>query len=99
LFVDPTGAEAAVRTRGGWVQVTFHPHHEWRLGGAFGVDDPEDDDVGASLLKNSAWQGHLQWRPLPVIVGVEVRRHSTFYPAPTGRQDATHMNLGMGFAF
>ncbi len=90
-----------VSTTGGWAQVNVHPNHSVMFGVGYGMDDPKDEDVGeTALLKNWAWQGHLQWRAAPIVVGLEVRRHSTRYGNPDiGRQDATHVNLGLGFVF
>jgi hypothetical protein len=69
------------------------------LGGG-GIDDPDDADLGeASRLRNVAVEGHVTWRRLPAVVGIEVRHLRTRYREPIGDLTATHMNLGVGFEF
>jgi hypothetical protein len=90
----------AVRTRGGWAQLNLRPTVQWEIGGGGGIDDPDDDDLGeASRLRNLAIEGHLTWRRLPAVVGVEVRHFRTRYRAAADDLTATHVNLGMGFEF
>jgi hypothetical protein len=89
-----------VRARGGWAQLNLRPTVQWEIGGGAGIDDPEDEDLGeASRLRNVAVEGHVTWRRLPAVVGVEVRHLRTRYREPAGDLTATHVNLGMGFEF
>ncbi len=89
-----------VRAKGGWAQLNLKPSVQWEIGGGAGIDDPDDDDLGdASRLRNVAVEGHLTWRKLPAVVGVEVRHLRTRYRAPADDLTATHVNLGMGFEF
>ncbi len=89
-----------VRTKGGWVQLNLRPSQHWELGGGGGIDDPDDEDLGeSSRLRNVAVEGHLTWRMLPAVVGVEVRHLRTRYQAPVNDLTATQFNLGMGFEF
>jgi hypothetical protein len=89
-----------VRSVGGWAQLNVRPSPEWEIGGGGGIDDPDDDDLGdVSRLRNVAVEGHVTWRRLPAVVGVEVRHLRTRYRAPADDLTATHINLGMGFEF
>jgi hypothetical protein len=89
-----------VRTRGGWAQLNLRPTLQWEIGGGAGIDDPDDEDLGeGSRLRNVAVEGHITWRRLPAVVGVEVRHLRTRYRAPVDDLTATQVNLGMGFEF
>jgi hypothetical protein len=89
-----------VRSAGGWAQLNVRPSQPWEIGGGGGVDDPDDEDLGeASRLRNVAVEGHVTWRKLPAVVGLEVRYLRTRYREPVGDLAATHINLGMGFEF
>jgi hypothetical protein len=89
-----------VRTVGGWAQLNLRPSMQWEIGGGAGIDDPDDEDLGdPSRLRNVAAEGHLTWRRLPAVVGVEVRHIQTRYGPPVGDLSATQVNLGMGFEF
>lgn len=89
-----------VRAVGGWAQLNVHPTERWEIGGGAGIDDPDDADlVEASRLRNVALAGHLIWRRIPAVVGVEVRNLRTRYREPVGDLSATQINLGMGFEF
>jgi len=89
-----------VRSAGGWAQLNVRPTPQWEIGGGGGVDDPDDEDLGeTSRLRNVAVEGHVTWRKLPAVVGLEVRRIRTRYRDPVGDLTATHINLGMGFEF
>ena len=90
----------AVRSKGGWAQLNVRPTEQWEIGGGGGIDDPEDEDLGeVSRLRNVSLEGHVTWRRLPAVVGVEVRHLRTRYREPVGDLAATHVNLGMGFEF
>jgi hypothetical protein len=89
-----------VRTVGGWAQLNLRPSVQWEIGGGAGIDDPDDEDLGdPSRLRNVAVEGHLTWRRLPAVVGLEVRHLRTRYRPPVGDLSATQVNLGMGFEF
>jgi hypothetical protein len=89
-----------VRSSGGWAQLNVRPSAQWEIGGGAGIDDPDDEDLGdTSRLRNVAVEGHVTWRRLPAVVGVEVRHLRTRYRAPAGDLTATQVNLGMGFEF
>jgi hypothetical protein len=89
-----------VRSKGGWAQLNLRPDERWEIGGGGGIDDPDDEDLAdASRRRNLAIEGHLTWRKLPAVVGVEVRHLRTRYREPEGELTATHINLGMGFEF
>ena len=89
-----------VRTKGGWVQLNLRPSVQWELGGGGGIDDPDDEDLGdTSRLRNLAVEGHVTWRRLPAVVGVEVRHFRTRYRALADDLTATQVNLGIGFEF
>ncbi len=91
-----------LRTRGGWVQLNVLPTFEWEVGGGFGIDDPNDDDLDLNTQRrrNVHFEGHAHWRPHPLVFGVEVRRIETRYGvAATTDWGNTHVNVAMGFAF
>jgi hypothetical protein len=89
-----------VRTTGGWVQLNLRPSPGWEIGGGFGIDDPDDEDLlPASRLRNRSVEGHVLWRRAPLVVGAEVRDIRTRYADPTGTLSATHANLAVGFEF
>jgi hypothetical protein len=89
-----------VRSVGGWAQLNLRPTQQWEIGGGGGIDDPDDEDLGeTSRLRNVAVEGHVTWRKLPAVVGLEVRHIQTRYREPVGDLTATHINLGMGFEF
>jgi hypothetical protein len=91
-----------VRSRGGWVQLNVLPTFEWEVGGGFGLDDPNDDDLDLNTQRrrNVHFEGHAHWRPHPLVFGVEVRRIETRYGAATTTDwGNTHVNLAMGFSF
>jgi hypothetical protein len=72
----------------------------WEIGGGLGIDDPDDDDLlPTSRLRNLSFEGHLIWRPAPLVLGAEVREIRTRYADPVGTRSATHANLAVGFEF
>ena len=80
----------AVGSRGGWIQLNVKPSEALEVGGGGGIDDPDDEDLGAtSRLRNTAVEGHVTWRPRPAVLGLEARGIRTRYPAPAGTQSAT----------
>ena len=86
-----------VATKGGWAQLNYRVR-SLELGVGGGIDDPDDDDlVAASRLRNATFEGHLIWRPLPVVIGLEGRGIRTLYS--TGTRSAGHVNLGIGVEF
>jgi hypothetical protein len=89
-----------VRTTGGWVQLNLRPSTAWEIGGGFGMDDPDDEDLlPTSRLRNRSVEGHLLWRRAPLVIGATVRDIRTRYADPVGSPSATHANLAVGFEF
>jgi hypothetical protein len=89
-----------VRATGGWVQLNLRPSAAWEIGGGFGIDDPDDEDLlPLSRLRNRSVEGHVRWRRAPLVVGAEVRDIRTRYAEPAGTLSATHANLAVGFEF
>lgn len=87
-----------IRTRGGWGQLLIRPTPRWELGGSFGIDDPKDADLDASMrLKNQTVVGQIVWRPAPLVLGLEYRHIATTYAA--GKATADHLNLALGAEF
>jgi hypothetical protein len=88
-----------VRTRGGWGQLLLKPTAEWEIGGGYGIDDPKDQDLDntTARLKNQTVEGHIHWRPSPLILGIEYRHINTTYSA--GKATAGHLNLALGAEF
>jgi hypothetical protein len=89
-----------IRARGGWVQLNLMPRADVEIGGGYGFDDPDDADlpVATARLKNVSLEGHLHYRPGPLVLAVEFRRVETSYSTP-GRLFVHHLNVGMGFRF
>jgi hypothetical protein len=71
------------------------------LGGGVGIDDPDDSEVGATgIQKNFVWEGHLIWRPSPLVFGFEYRRlETTWADVGVGKRTGSHYNLAAGFEF
>ena len=99
-----------VRSKGGWGQVNLRPVTEWTVGGGCGLDDPDDADVRPvypgtaptpGRFRNFVCEGHVHWRPGPVVVAFEFRRLSTRYDVAGVKQDFTvnHLDLAMGYRF
>jgi hypothetical protein len=90
-----------VRTKGGWAQLNVRPHPAVEVGGGYGLDDPDDADLdpATALLRNVSWEGHLQWRPAPLVLGAEFRRIETTYGPAVGTLFAHHVNVAAGFEF
>ena len=88
-----------VRTRGGWGQLLIKPGAAWELGGSYGIDDPKDADLDPATmrLKNETIVGQIQWRPAPLVLGLEYRHIRTTYGPGTATAD--HLNLGVGAEF
>jgi hypothetical protein len=90
-----------VRTHGGWGQLNLRPYPTVEVGGGFGLDDPNDADLNPATawLRNVSWEGHVQWRPAPLVLGVEFRRIETTYGPALGNVFVNHINVAAGFAF
>jgi hypothetical protein len=87
-----------VHDRGAWAQLNVRPSSLVDFGGGCGAADPEDDDLPANRLRNSACEVHLITRPGgPLLAGVEYRRLRTTYPQRAVHDD--HVNLALGFEF
>lgn len=98
--LTPTGA--AVRTKGGWVQLNAHPGFAWELGVAYAIEDPNDADLDPvnGRAKNLGWSLHAIWRPSPLVFAAEYRRlETTYVNSVFGLLTANHVNLAAGFEF
>jgi hypothetical protein len=89
----------AVETSGGWAQLILKPWHQGELGVGYGLDDPDDADLGTGArLRNAAFSVHLLTRVEPVVLGFEYRQIETRY-ATAGDRRNHHLNLAAGFEF
>jgi len=90
-----------VPAKGGWAQLNVRPHPAVEVGGGYGLDDPDDADLdpATALLRNLSWEGHVQWRPAPLVLGAEFRRIETTYGPAVGALFANHVNVAAGFEF
>jgi len=90
-----------IRTRGGWGQLNLLPHPAVELGGGFGMDDPDNSDVAPTgRFRNIQWEGHLHFKPGPLIIAVEFRRVETTYSDLLGgKLYVNHLNVATGFRF
>lgn len=87
-----------VHSKGGWGQLNVRPRAGWMFGGGCGLDDPDDADVPATgRFRNFVCEGHVEWRPGPLVLGFEFRRLETRYEA--GDFVVNHLNLATGFRF
>lgn len=88
-----------VRTQGGWGQLLLKPRPDIELGASYGIDDPRNQDLDPATqrLKNETIVGQVQWRPSPLILGLEFRHVATTYG--TGKETADHLNLALGAEF
>ena len=91
-----------VRTKGGWAQLNFRPNRTVELGGGYGLDDPENDDldIAAGRGLNVTWELHGHLRSDPLVLAVEYRRIETTYTDTIyDLQTANHVNFALGFVF
>ncbi len=90
-----------IRTTAWWAQLNILPSDAWEFGGGAGIDDPKDEDLEPTQrTKNTVWEVHAIWRPLPLVFGAEVRRIETEYGSGAQwKWSATHVNLALGFEF
>jgi hypothetical protein len=91
-----------VRTKGGWAQLNLHPAHNIELGGGYGMEDPENDDLdpAAGRSFNVTFELHCHLYAAPLVLAVEYRRLETTYSdAIYDLQTANHLNLALGFEF
>lgn len=91
-----------VRSRGGWAQLNIHPVAGLEIGGGYGVDDPEDDDLDAATGRrmNVNWELHGHAHAGNLVFAVEYRRLETTYSDIIyDLQTANHVNLALGFEF
>lgn len=98
--LSPTGT--GVRAKGGWAQLNLHPRFDWEVGGGYGFDDPDDDDVSpiTGRTKNVQWEAHAIWRPNPLVLGIEYRRIETSHADPIlDLLTVNHLNVAVGFGF
>jgi hypothetical protein len=88
-----------VRALGGWVQADVRPGPGWQFGGGYGIDDPNDDDLGLNGRgRNVTYATHLIWRPAGgLLFGTEFRRIETTYAR--GTLAVNHVNAYVGLAF
>ncbi|MCC6318105.1 MAG: hypothetical protein IT361_10480 [Gemmatimonadaceae bacterium] len=87
-----------VQTTGGWGQLVVELPRRVAVAGAWGMDDPDDNDLDASgRLRNVTTMGAVHWTPAPFIVALEVRRMTTTYRS--GLRSGTHVNLAVGIGF
>ena len=105
---DASGAvptARAIASRGGWAQLTVAPAG-WRVSAsaAYGVDDPDDDDLQSTPARNWRLENRVAAFALTVrcsaqlSAGVEYRLMDTTFRA-TGEQDGYHLNLAAVLAF
>ena len=105
LNPDAAGGARAVASKGGWAQVTIAAAG-WpaSVSAAYGVDDPDDDDLQSTPTRNWRLENRVAVFGLTVrcspqlSVGAEYRRMTTTFRA-TGEQDGSHLNLAAVLAF
>jgi hypothetical protein len=96
-----------LRSKGGWGQINFMPTPTFSIGGGAGIDDPNDNDFvpgdfspSFGRTKNMSYEGHLHWRPFPLVFGIEFWRTETTWGLPLlGKLSNNHINLAAGFEF
>ncbi|HEX9894826.1 MAG TPA: hypothetical protein VGA78_12935, partial [Gemmatimonadales bacterium] len=97
--LSPTNA--AVETKGGWAQLLVKPGSDHEIGVGYGMDDPDNADLGPSgRLRNAAFMIHLLGRIKPAVVALEYRLTETSYAsAGAGDRRNHHVNLAAGIEF
>jgi hypothetical protein len=94
----------SIRTRGGWTQVAGAVTPTVTVTGAWGLDDPVDEDLLAvtrreARLRNTAVSAGFQHKASAQITwGVEFR-HLVTTLLVAGRRTDNHVNLAVTFAF
>ena len=91
-----------VRTKGGWAQLNLHPAQSVEIGGGYGLDDPDNDDLDSVTGRrlNVSWELHCHLHVAPLVFAVEYRRLETTYAdAIYDLQTANHINVALGFEF
>ncbi|MDH3938991.1 MAG: hypothetical protein OEV68_16855, partial [candidate division Zixibacteria bacterium] len=70
-----------LKAKGGWVSAWVKPHKKVKLTSGFGMDDPDDADLGpGNRSKNQAFFGNLKYTLVPAVtLGVEVSQWETSY--------------------
>ncbi len=90
-----------LRTQGGWGQLNIRPTFAWEIGGGYGTDAPNTDDLDPAANprgKNVVMEGHVHWKPGGgLLFGAAYRRIETTYPA--GTLAANHVNVFCGVVF
>jgi len=105
LNPDAPGGARAIATQGGWAQLTIAPSG-WRLSAtaAFGVDDPDDDDLVSTPARNWRLENRvaafgLTFRASAQLsFGAELRLMETEFRS-TGTQEGSHFNLAGTLSF
>lgn len=97
----------AIRSAGGWTQISVTPPvlgDRLTLFGSFGIDDPYNNDLFSVTPRN--WRSRNRsyalsfiFKPIPNLsVGGEFRRFHTTYLL-TGERTAEHLNFGAAYSF
>ncbi len=103
-LADPATVVRGVRSRGGWLQLSFAARPDLELNAAYGQEDPSNDDLrfGAvtafTRLKNQAGSANFIYHLRPnFLISLEYRRLWTNYT--TARRTNNHYNLAFGYLF
>jgi hypothetical protein len=97
----------AIRSRGGWVQVSYTPpllKDRMTFYGSAGIDDPKNADLFSMTpknwrMRNLTYAFNVIFKPIPQLsIGGEFRRFETDYFL-TGKRRAEHLNLGAAYSF
>ncbi len=105
VSVAGAGAPQGIATQGGWAQIVISPS-EWKLSfaAAYGVDDPDDEDLLSQVKKNWRTRNQvaalsLQYRASGQLsLGAEYRFLETDFLA-SGPQKDRHFNLAAVLTF
>jgi hypothetical protein len=94
----------SIRTRGGWTQIVGTLTPTISLNGAWGIDDPHDEDFAAvtpreARVRNTALSVGVQHKASAQITwGVEYRHIDTSFLI-AGQKTDNHVNLAVTFGF
>ena len=91
-----------VRTKGGWSQINVYLMPGLVVGGGYGMDDPDNDDLDLATGRsfNVTWELHLHIHADQLLIAAEYRRLETTYTdAIYDLQTANHLNMALGFVF
>lgn len=107
--LDPATQIRALDSTGGWSQLKLKINSRFEMNGAFGLDSPMADDIGAfavgqsyidpKLSQNRSTMANFIYRPRSNLLFSAEYRHMRTSVIYAGNQSAEQVNLMMGILF